>query len=293
MKFVICAGLILLSGSRLSNYAHTISKKGVFSAGLMGILFLSAITSCPELFTSLGSISIVSAPDLASGDLIGAVIINILAIGLLGFFYKKKSILKGQNNSNILSAALTIVMLGIVIASLSSNTSFFTSISIFNVGLGSIVIGLTYIIAMHIIYKKESHSMKNKPKGKVAPSLWAKFVFASIVIIFSGFWLAKIGDQISTTYGWSQMWVGLVFMAIATTLPEFIVSLTALKLNSAHMAVGNFLGSNFFNIFIIFILDIFFRRGQFLSYVSHSNIYPAFIAILLTSVILIRMLKTK
>ena len=291
LQFIICAALILIFGSRLTGYADVISKKGIFSAGLMGVLFLSVITSCPELSVSLGSVTLVNAPDLATGDLIGAVIINVFAILVLGILYRKGSILAGQKRSNILSAALTILMLGFIIGFLSLRALCGLRLGIFNIGADSIILGLIYITGISIIYRHETRMRRSAVKEKVEGLVWIKFCVSAAVIIISGFWLARIGKTIADVKGWNEMHVGLVFIAIATTLPEFVVSLTALRLNSVDMAVGNLLGSNFFNLFILFILDIFFRRGEFLSFVSLSNIYPAFFAMLLMVMLLIKMLK--
>ena len=291
VEFILCSVLIFVFGFKLSDYAHAISKQGIFSAGLMGVLFLSVVTSCPEIFASLGSITIVNAPDLATGDLIGSVIFNLFAIALMAFFFKKSSILTGQTRSNILTATLTILMLGFLIGFIALRLFFGISWSIFNVGLGSIIIGLIYIAGIIIIYRHESQ--KTVPEAAPTPRghLWAKFLISSIVIIAAGFWLARVGKAIVDTYGWNEMYVGLLLLAVATSLPEVVVSFTALKLGSREMAVGNILGSNFFNIFIIILLDIFYRKGSFLSFVSGLNAYSAFFAIILTGVVIFRMLK--
>jgi len=290
-QFAICSLLILVFGSRLSGYANVISKKGIFSAGFMGVLFLAVITSCPEIFTSLGSITIVNAPNLAMGDLIGAIIINICVFAGLGILYKKRSILTGGSRTNILSGALAILMLGIVVGFISLRSITNLKLGIFNVGFDSIILGLIYIGGMGIIYKYEARIDNSLKKQSGNLYLWVKFLFSALVIIVCGLWLARIGKSIADAHGWNEMYIGLTLMAIATTMPELVVSIAALRLNSPEMAVGNIMGSNFFNVFIITILDVFFRKGEFLGYVSHSNIYPAILAILLLSTVVVFMLK--
>lgn len=292
-QFIICAVLILISGYKLSDYAHIISKKGIFSVGLMGVLFLSVITSCPEIFTALGSITIVTAPDLATGDLVGSVIINLIAVAAFAFFYKKGAVLNGQSKTNVLTAALTILMLGLIIGFISLRAFFDLRLGVFNIGFDSIVLGLIYVMGIAVIYNRETGAGKAREKGKTGMWLWIRFSIASAVIITCGFWLAAIGKSIADFYGWNEMMIGLVLIAFTTSLPEFVVSLSAVKMGAHEMAVGNILGSNFFNLFIIIILDIFFREGQFLSFVSVSNIYPAFLAIILSFFVLAKMLKTK
>ncbi len=291
IEFVLCSVLIFVFGFKLSDYAHAISKKGVFSAGLMGVFFLSVVTSCPEIFASLGSITIVNAPDLAIGDLVGSVIFNLFAIAIMAFFFKKGSMLQGQTRSNILTATLTMLMLGLLIGFIALRLFFGINLGIFNIGLDAVIIGLIYIAGIVIIYRHESQNTQAETTRTPHGHLWAKFGISSIVIIASGFYLARVGKAIVDSYGWNEMYIGLLLLAIATSLPEIVVSFTALKIGSREMAVGNILGSNFFNIFIIVLLDIFYRKGTFLSSVSGLNAYSCFFAIILTGVVLLRMLK--
>lgn len=291
LQFLICTSLIIISGYRLTVYADAISEKTKLSSGLMGIVILAFITSCPELVTALSSITVVGAPDLAIGDLLGADIFNILAIALLGILCGRGSILRGQNRTNIFTATLVVVMLLVITASLTLRRFTDLPLGILNIGFASILLGLIYIGGVTLIYKKELHVAKPHIKGAVTADLLLKFIMSALVIIASAVWLANIGKNISVFYHLNEMYVGVLLIAFATTMPEFVVSLTALKQNSISMATGNLLGSNIFNLFIIAILDVVLRKGEFLSYVSGMNIFPALFAIALTAIAIIAMFK--
>jgi cation:H+ antiporter len=257
----------------------------------MGVFILALITSCPELVTSLTSVTAVNAPDLAAGDLVGADMFNIFAIALLGILCGKGSILTGQSKTNIFTLALTIVMLLVIIGFISLTHFAGLRPVIFNVSLGSIIIGLIYIIWSYIIFKTGVSEEQSNSKKGITKALISKFIISAAVIITAGIWLAHIGKAIADFYGWSEMYVGVLLIAFATTMPEFVVSLTALKLNSIHMATGNLLGSNIFNLFIIVVLDIVLRRGDFFSSVSKMNIFPAALAVLLSAIAIVSMYK--
>lgn len=286
IQFIICAAAIITSGYKMTVFADEISEKTGLSSGLMGTLILAVITSCPELVTTLSSISVVDAPDLALGDLVGANAFNIFAIALIGILCGKGSILRGQTKVSIFTASLSVFMLIVVIVSIRWNGI----AEIFDISLGSIAIGALYIGGVVLIYKKEGRGAP-RARERIKPSLKAKFSIAASIIIASGVWLAKIGKDISVVYGLNEMYVGVLLVAFATTMPEFVVSLTALKQNSVSMAVGNLLGSNIFNIFIIIILDAFLRRGNFFTYVSDMNILVGFFTVALTAIALGAMLR--
>lgn len=68
-----------------------------------------------------------------------------------------------------------------------------------------------------------------------------------------GIWLSSIGDRLSTTTGLSVSFVGNLFLAISTSLPEIAASLSAIPLGAIDLAIGNVLGSNLFNILLFFV----------------------------------------
>ncbi|MBL7072140.1 MAG: hypothetical protein ISS26_08265 [Candidatus Omnitrophica bacterium] len=288
IQFIICVAFIIASGYKMTIYADDISKKTGLSSGIMGLLVLAFITSCPELVTTLSSISVVDAPDLAIGDLIGANAFNIFAIAVLGVLCGKGSIMKGQGRLNIFTISVVIIMLVVVMASIRFAGSGF---DILNMSFGSILIGVLYSGALVFMYKSESHKAVQLKKSGLTAGLMLKFIAAASIIIASGVWLARIGKNISTTYEFSEMYVGVLLIAFATTMPEFVVSLTALKKNSISMATGNLIGSNMFNIFIITILDVVLRRGSFFKYVSALNVHVSLFAIVLTAIALGAMLR--
>lgn len=290
LQFLVCTFFIIVSGSRLTIYADTISKKTKFSAGLMGILILAFITSCPELVTSLSSIKVVNAPDLAAGDLLGACMFNILTIAALGVLSGRGSLLNRQGRGNIITAILAILMLLIIIGSIGLRHFNGLSLGMLNIGIGSILLGLIYIIGIMIIARAETNATESNAKEKVAKLLIIKMIISAAIIIISSVWLARIGKAIAISHRWSEVYVGVLFLAFATTMPEFVVSFTALKQKSVHMATGNLLGSNLFNLFIIFILDVSLCKGGFFSYISRLNVLPAFLAIILTTITLTAML---
>jgi len=104
------------------------------------------------------------------------------------------------------------------------------------------------------------------------------------VVIVSAVLLPKIGEGIAETTGLGQSFVGNIFIALATSLPEVVVSTAAIRMGAADLAIGNLLGSNIFNIFILGIDDIFFTKGAILSVVNQNHMISALSAIAMTAI---------
>ena len=96
--------------------------------------------------------------------------------------------------------------------------------------------------------------------------------------------MPEIGKGIAEQTGLGQTFVGNIFIAISTSLPEVVVSLSAMKINAVDLAIGNLFGSNIFNIFILAIDDIFFIQGPLLSYANPNHIISAQSAIVMMTI---------
>ena len=84
-----------------------------------------------------------------------------------------------------------------------------------------------------------------------------------------------------------RTFVGSIFIAISTSLPEIAVTIAAAKIGTVDMAVGNLFGSNLFNIVILALDDILYTKGPILSYVSENHIVTAISAIMMTAIAII------
>jgi len=97
-------------------------------------------------------------------------------------------------------------------------------------------------------------------------------------------WLAKSADAIAQQTGLGGTFFGSIFLAFVTSLPELVVSLSALRLGSLDLAIGNIFGSNMTNMFILFFCSLFHRGGPILGAVSKVHVITAALSILLTYV---------
>ena len=90
--------------------------------------------------------------------------------------------------------------------------------------------------------------------------------------------------------GWHQTFVGTLFIAFATSVPELIITIAAVRLGALDMAIGNLLGSNLFDILIIAMDDVLFMRGPILSHVSPLHAATAMSAMVMTGIAIIGLL---
>jgi cation:H+ antiporter len=112
------------------------------------------------------------------------------------------------------------------------------------------------------------------------------YALSAVIIIAAGTWLAFVGKEISVITGWEQSFVGSLFLAFTTTLPEITVSFAALRLGAIDICVANMIGSNIFNMAIIGIADAFYFDGPILSHVSNNHVLTAMSVIIMSAIVI-------
>lgn len=93
---------------------------------------------------------------------------------------------------------------------------------------------------------------------------WVIFIVTAALIVLAATQLAKYGDVIAVRTKMGGMFIGLLLMAGATSLPEVLTSISSLQQNAPNLAAGNLLGSNTFNMLLLAIIDISFRNQRIL-----------------------------
>ena len=115
-----------------------------------------------------------------------------------------------------------------------------------------------------------------------------QFILSALAIIVAGSFLTKFADKIADATGWGKLFVGGLLLAGATSLPELMVDLKAVKLDLPDLAVGDLLGSSLFNLLILATLDFAFpsafRRTAFSPAFLHHSL-AAVLTIVLTSIV--------
>jgi cation:H+ antiporter len=107
------------------------------------------------------------------------------------------------------------------------------------------------------------------------------------IILFAGTKLARYGDAIAEKTGLGRIWIGLVLIAVITTMPELVTSMSSVALvspPSPDLALGTLFGSCLFNLSILALLDILHRSTPVLTKASLRHIASAGFGILLIAI---------
>lgn len=283
--------MIIFSGWFLSVYADIIAEKTKLGRGFIGLILLSAVTSLPELITSISAIVIRNAPDLSLGNILGSNMFNIFIIAFLEILIVRKPILYSISKENMTYIGFMILAtMSAIMAMLGFD------ISVWDVSLFSMVIGGLYLAAMYTGYKnieKENEDEAPRYVSSKLSSALLMFVLLGGVIVVTGSYATVLADKIALSTNLGRTFVGGLLLAAMTSLPEVITSVSSARLGAYDMIVGNILGSNLFNLGIIFIADLLYREGSVFADPKGNQIIPALFSIILVSLMIFGIMRKK
>ena len=188
---------------------------------------------------------------------------------------------------------MVILLIGVAAVSIWAGGNI-SGLAIGWVGIPSIVILILYLVGVRQMFRFErSHPV---PQQETVSSQYAeipmrtvylRFMLAAIAIIGAGIWLSFIGEEIAETTGWGASFVGSLFLAVTTSMPELVVAVAALRLGAPDMAVADILGANMLDIVVITWADLFYIQGPVLSVVSSVHLITAAVAMVMSLLVIV------
>ena len=296
-QFLLLAGAVAAAGSVLARSADQIAEATGLGRLLVGSLLLAAVTSLPELSVDIAAIRS-GYVDLAAGDLFGSSLMNLLILALVDLSIRSgRKMLSREGAAHALSATL-----GIAVTSLAGlaivTADKLPAAMILGMSGWSWAILLSYLFGARMIFINQRISARLAAESQSDESglfqgssarkpsfLLSAIIFgaAAVVLCFAGPKLAHVAGALAEETGLGGTFVGTTLVAVTTSLPELVASLTAIRIGAIDLAIGNAFGSNAFNIVLFVPLDFLHEGSIFLS-MSGAHAVTAFTVVLATAI---------
>lgn len=293
LQLAACALAIAVAGSRMTLLADAIADLTGWSGSWVGLMLLAAATSLPELATGISAVTAARAPDIALGDVLGSTVFNLALLVVLDVLHRPATIYSRAASGHVLSAAFGVVLLGLVGAGVLLERERIVP-RLGPIGAYTPLLLLMYVMALRSIYRFEQ--TQARPPEPAAPprpgslslrSAAGQFAICAGIVTFAGTWLPWVGGRLADHMGWSSTFVGTLLVAGTTSLPEVVVTLTALRLRALDMAMAGLLGSNLFDLAIVAVDDVFYTPGPILADVSPMHALTAFTAAMMSGAVIV------
>ncbi len=254
---IIIGFIFLIKGADfLVDGSSNIAKKFHIPEIIIGLTIVSIGTSMPELFVSTTS-AIDGHTDMAMGNIIGSNVCNLLLI--LGLSSMIKPV-QFQKETRLIEIPMCLIL-----------TVLFAVLC--NIGTGISRVDASILLILFILFIGYTIYMGKKGQefDEIKESKKEKKELAQIPILKNGIYvivgviLLKIGGDftvdnaiiVAKQFGLSEKFISLTILAVGTSLPELVTSVTAAIKGNSDIAIGNIIGSNLFNMLLIIGVSAF------------------------------------
>jgi cation:H+ antiporter len=247
---ILTGGLVLLikGADWLVNGASALAKKYNVSDLVIGLTVVAFGTSAPEMVINVFA-SAQNHQDIVFGNVIGSNLFNLFAIlGISGIIFP----LTVQNNT--IKKEIPISFLAIIaIFILANDHLFYNSTNVMSRSDG-IILFIFFCFFLFYIYKQiknKSDITDTQVKQLSVLKITLLIIFGLGGLVVGGKLVINSAVDIAKALGVSKKIIGLTIVAAGTSLPELATSVVATVKKNCDIAVGNIIGSNIFNIFLI------------------------------------------
>lgn len=294
LAYAIVAIIVVFLSIKAAKYVDLLDQTTSLSGAFIGGVLLSAVTSLPELLTSISATVWLDNPGLSIGNILGSNLFNLAVLATLILFgvkaFKTSKISKTHSTTNIFLC----LIYGVIVLNLFNILNF----QVLTISFTSIIIFILYVIGIKAMANDDSADEPiAEAEAAVTIDLTVKqittrFILTSIGLVVFSILITYITDIISVKLNLGTGIAGALFLGIATSLPEVTSCISLVKIGNFNIAVGNILGSNIFNFLVLFIADVIYIGGSIFTFSDPKTVNLLFFGSIAT-VLMLLILKLK
>lgn len=270
--FFLAALVIAVSGVKMTAVADRLADRTGLGEAVIGGVLLGLTTSLSGTVTSVTA-AYNGAASLAVSNAIGGIAVQTVFLVVADFSYRRINLEHAAADlNNMLQAALLLLLLGLTLMAY-----FAPPFSVWAVHPVSVL-----LFAVYVLGTRYAVELRRKPMWRPAETretradtadepvsggdgllpLVLRFAVLALLLGAAGYAIAESGAQISEDFGISATVVGAALTATATSLPELVTTLAAVRRGALQLAVGGILGGNAFDVLFLSLSDVAYRDGS-------------------------------
>ena len=266
------AGVITAAGVKLAGLADRLADRTGMGEAVTGALLLGASTSLSGIVTSVTTASAPSSAHLSVSNAVGGITAQTAFLAVADFSHRR------INLEHAAASAVNIVQ-GVLLIGLLSMPLLVMQIppwTLWGIHPVTPVMLVAYALGMRVVAsvrnepmwrpRRTPETIEDEPDAASQRENLFRLVLAfsiyALVLGVCGYLVARSGSVLSARTGLSQTAVGAYLMAIATSLPELVTAVAAVRRGALTLAVGNILGGNAFDTLFLAVADVAYREGS-------------------------------
>jgi cation:H+ antiporter len=298
--FLLGAFLIGVFGVRMTHLARELAHTTGLGEAMMGAFFIGGATSLSGIVTTVTA-AVEGHPEMAVSNALGGIAAQTAFLAIADSVYRRANLEHAAASAeNLMMCAFLIMLLAIPLVAFAVPEPSFLGIHPLSLVLvaayafGIRLLARTHAMPMWIPRRtSETRSEhKSSPAGRRKDSRrpWFSFLLCAAVVAVAGWLLTQAAIVIAAETELSEGLVGGVFTAVSTSLPELVIAVTAVRMKSLTLAVGDIIGGNGFDTLFIAMSDIAYRDGSIYAAITANELYWLAISLLMTGILLMGLL---
>jgi len=299
--FIVAAAVIAFAGIWMSSIADKLADRTGFGEALVGGVLLGAATSLSGTVTSVTA-ALNGHAELAVANAVGGIAAQTVFLAIADILYRKSNLEHAAaSETNLLQGALLVVLLALPALAIAT-----PAFAIFAVHPVTPLLVAVYIFGLKLSQSAQEQPMwrpmkteetrddipeEPDPNDGSTASLFGRFALLLVVMGVCGWVLAQSAVTISQWANLSQTIVGSFFTAIATSLPELVTTIAAVRRGALQLAVGGIIGGNTFDVLFLVAADAAYRDGSIFHAVGDRALFLLVWAILMTGILLLGLIR--
>ena len=263
--YAALAVCVVFFSIKLANYVDLIDKKTDLSGAFIGGVILAAVTSLPELFTSISAVLFVKQPDLVMGNILGSNLFNMCIFGGAALIAAKSLCRSTIGSSHFKTTVITFIMFSIMLLPVVFKKDY----TVAGISVYSIILLVLYACSIKFMAGDSAESEGEDTSDLTLKQIIIRFVIMAVLLVVASIFITYAADQLSETFKLGKTVGGALFLGVATSLPELTSSIALIRKGNFNACAGNVMGSGVFNFCIISVADILYRGGSV--YISNDK----------------------
>jgi cation:H+ antiporter len=298
--FCACALVIGVTGVRLAAKADLLADLTGMGEAVAGAVLLGGATSLSGSVLSITA-SLNNRPDLAISNALGGIAVQTAFLSVADVVYRRANLEHAAASAaNMMQGSLLICQLGILLlAAYSPNVTFFA------VHPATPILFATYVYGISLVRSARTQPMwqpeqteetrEDEPDQESGRHslvrVWGGFGVLAVTMGAAGWLLEHAASNISAQTGLSQATIGALFTSSATSIPELITTIAAVRRGALTLAVGGIIGGNAYDTLFAGFSDIAYREGSIYHAISETLLFWLGVTVLMTGVLLMGLIR--
>lgn len=301
--FGSAAFVIAVAGSYMTRAADRLADLTGLGEAVFGAVLLGGSTSLPGIVTSVAT-AWDGYAELAVSNAVGGIAAQTTFLAIADMTYRRANLEHAAASvENLVQGALLTTLLALPLLAMSG-----PDVSLFGVSPVSVLLVVGYVFGLRLVRqaratplwqpRETAETRVDEPdetleSRKPLVRMWVQFVGFALVVAVAGYVVAKSGIGIAERTGLSQTVVGGLFTAVATSLPELVTSVAAVRRGALTLAVGGIIGGNSFDVLFLAFADVAYRDGSIYHAITQQQVFVIALTILLSGILLLGLLRRK